>query len=85
MDTMIPLAAVSQYQPGHKPLSVSHQGLFAASTISFNLRPGSIARTSGGPNQWQPPPSIHMPGAVHGTFSGHGAAVSAGACARSRS
>ena len=39
-ETMIPLAAVSHYRPGHTPLSINHQGLFVASTISFNLKPG---------------------------------------------
>jgi multidrug efflux pump len=39
-ETMIPLAAISKYAPGHTPLSVNHQGLFVASTISFNLKPG---------------------------------------------
>ena len=39
-ETMIPLAAVSHYRPGHTPLSVNHQGLFVATTISFNLQPG---------------------------------------------
>jgi multidrug efflux pump len=39
-ETMIPLAAVSKYAPGHTPLSVNHQGLFVASTISFNLKSG---------------------------------------------
>ncbi|MEN3379384.1 MAG: multidrug efflux pump [Hyphomicrobiales bacterium] len=39
-ETMIPLAAISRYRPGHTLLSVNHQGLFVASTISFNLQPG---------------------------------------------
>jgi multidrug efflux pump len=39
-ETMIPLAAVTRIRPGHTLLSVNHQGLFVASTISFNLRPG---------------------------------------------
>jgi multidrug efflux pump len=39
-ETMIPLAAVSHYRPGYTPLSVNHQGLFVASTISFNLKQG---------------------------------------------
>jgi multidrug efflux pump len=39
-ETMVPLAAVSHYNPGNTPLSVNHQGLFVASTISFNLQPG---------------------------------------------
>ncbi|MEO5333393.1 MAG: efflux RND transporter permease subunit [Magnetococcus sp. YQC-5] len=36
----VPLASISTVSPGVAPLSVSHQGLFAASTISFNLAPG---------------------------------------------
>jgi multidrug efflux pump len=69
VETMIPLAAVSHYRPGHTPLSINHQGLFVASTISFNLHPGkslgeasdeisaAIAR-------------IHMPVSIHGTLAG---------------
>lgn len=38
---MIPLASFVRVQPGHTPLMVNHQGLFVASTISFNLRPGA--------------------------------------------
>ena len=33
----VPLAAFSHYVPTATPLTVNHQGLFAASTISFNL------------------------------------------------
>jgi multidrug efflux pump len=40
-ETMIPLAALSHYNAGNAPLSVSHQGLFVAATISFNLQPGA--------------------------------------------
>ena len=39
-ETMVPLAAFSRFEPGTTPLSVSHQGLFVATTISFNLAPG---------------------------------------------
>ena len=68
-ETMIPLAAVSHYRPGNTPLSVNHQGLFVASTMSFNLRPGkslgqaaeeikaAVAR-------------INMPSAITGTLAG---------------
>ncbi len=38
---MVPLAAMSHYNAGNAPLSVNHQGLFVASTISFNLLPGA--------------------------------------------
>ncbi len=69
LETMIPLVAVSHYRPGHTPLSVNHQGLFVASTISFNLHPGmslgdaadeinaAIAR-------------IHMPSTIRGSLAG---------------
>jgi multidrug efflux pump len=36
----VPLAAFSRYEPTSTSLSVNHQGLFAASTVSFNLPPG---------------------------------------------
>jgi multidrug efflux pump len=39
IETMIPLAAFTHYVFDHAPLSVNHQGLFVASTISFNLAP----------------------------------------------
>ena len=65
----MPLVAISHYRPSHTPLSVNHQGLFVASTISFNLQPGkslgeaadeidrAIAR-------------INMPSTVRGTLAG---------------
>jgi multidrug efflux pump len=36
----VPLSAIARYEPTLAPLSVSHQGQFAATTISFNLAPG---------------------------------------------
>jgi multidrug efflux pump len=36
----VPLAAIAHYGPAVAPLSVNHQGLFPAVTISFNLQPG---------------------------------------------
>ncbi len=38
--TQVPLNALAQYVPATAPLSVNHQGLFPAVTISFNLMPG---------------------------------------------
>jgi multidrug efflux pump len=35
----VPLSAIARYEPTLAPLSVSHQGTFAATTISFNLAP----------------------------------------------
>jgi multidrug efflux pump len=69
VETMIPLAAVAHYQPGNTPLSVNHQGLFVASTISFNLQPGATlgeaaAEIKEAINQ------IHMPASIHGSLAG---------------
>ena len=69
VESMIPLAAVAHYARGTTPLSVNHQGLFVASTISFNLRPGAslsdasaeIARAVA---------EIHMPTTIRGTLQG---------------
>ncbi len=36
----VPLSAFSHFGPSRTPLAVNHQGLFVASTISFNLPPG---------------------------------------------
>ncbi len=36
----IPLSYFAKWQPANAPLSVNHQGLSAASTISFNLPTG---------------------------------------------
>ena len=66
---MIPLAAVTHHQPGHAPLSVNHQGLFVASTISFNLRPGtSLGEAADEINAATA--RIHMPGTIRGTLTG---------------
>jgi multidrug efflux pump len=69
VESMIPLAAFSRYVFDHAPLSVNHQGLFVASTISFNLEPqyslsDAVAAIRTTIDQ------IQMPGAIHGTFAG---------------
>jgi multidrug efflux pump len=69
METMIPLAAVAHYQPDNTPLSVNHQGLFVAATISFNLQEGATlgeaaAEIDEAINQ------IHMPASIHGSLAG---------------
>ncbi len=56
-ENMVPLSAIAHYETGNTPLAVNHQGLFVASTISFNLKPGTslsdataaIDRRHGGP------------------------------------
>jgi multidrug efflux pump len=68
-ETMVPLSAVTHYGPGNIPLAVNHQGLFVASTISFNLPPGialsdAIREINGVMNR------IGVPASIHGTFQG---------------
>jgi multidrug efflux pump len=68
-ETMIPLLAVTNYEFGTTPLGVSHQGLFVASTVSFNLTVGktlsdAVAYVNGTMRE------IGMPTTIHGTFQG---------------
>ena len=68
-ETMVPLAAIADYAPGNTPLAVNHQGLFVASTISFNLAPGkalsdAVAAVNRTMNE------IGVPSTVHGSFQG---------------
>ena len=68
-ETMIPLAAVSHYRSSHTPLSVNHQGLFVASTISFNLQPGrSLSDAFTEINRVAA--DVRMPASIHGEFAG---------------
>jgi multidrug efflux pump len=68
-ETMIPLAAVSHYNAGNAPLSVNHQGLFVAATISFNLLPGAALGDAAREID-QAMRDIRMPASIHGTFAG---------------
>ena len=68
-ETMVPLAAISHFGPGNTPLSVNHQGLFAATTISFNLAPGkSLSDAAAAIDQTMA--ELRMPATIHGTFQG---------------
>jgi multidrug efflux pump len=68
-ETMIPLASFTSFGPGNTALSVSHQGSFVASTISFNLAPGkSLSDATAAVDQAMR--DIHMPAAIHGSFAG---------------
>jgi len=68
-ETMVPLAAVSHHFPGTTRLAVNHQGLFAATTISFNLQPG-MALSDATDAVAEAMQEIHMPTSVHGVFAG---------------
>jgi multidrug efflux pump len=68
-ETMVPLSAFVHYEPGKTPLAVSHQGLFVASTISFNLAPGkSLSDAVAAINAAMT--RIGVPSSIHGTFQG---------------
>ncbi len=68
-ETMIPLAAVSHYNAGNAPLSVNHQGLFVASTISFNLSPGAALGDAANEIE-NAIKQIRMPASIHGSLAG---------------
>jgi multidrug efflux pump len=68
-ETMVPLAAFSHYGPGTTPLGVNHQGMFVASTLSFNLPPGeSLSQAVAAINSAMI--RIGVPSSIHGTFQG---------------
>ncbi|MBQ7456830.1 MAG: efflux RND transporter permease subunit [Desulfovibrio sp.] len=66
---LVPLTSVATVSPSHAPLSVAHQGQFAAVTISFNLPPGvslSQAKTVIDETRF----SLGMPSKIVGSFQG---------------
>ena len=69
VETMVPLAAVAQFGPGSTPLGINHQGLFIATTISFNLAPG-MALSDAVAAIGQASDRIGLPGTIHGSFAG---------------
>ncbi|WP_246677505.1 efflux RND transporter permease subunit [Mesorhizobium sp. B2-3-12] len=68
-ETMVPLSTVAHYGPGSTPLSVNHQGLFVATTLSFNLAPG-VALSEGVAAINAAADHIGMPASIHGSFQG---------------
>jgi multidrug efflux pump len=68
-ETMVPLRAVSRRSAGTTRLAVNHHGLFASTTLSFNLQPDmSLSDATRAVNQAMQ--DIHMPTSIHGTFAG---------------
>jgi multidrug efflux pump len=65
----VPLSSFSRYGPTSTPLSVNHQGQFAASTISFNL-PENVSLSQATVAIEQAMSRIGVPASVHGTFAG---------------
>jgi multidrug efflux pump len=69
VEKMVPLAAIAHYNSGHAPLSVSHQGLFVAATISFNLHPGATLGQAAN-EITDAINKIRMPASIHGSLAG---------------
>ncbi len=68
-ETMVPLSAIAHFQPGNTPLSVNHENLSVAASISFNLMPGvSLSQaTTAIEDQIR---QLHLPASIHGGFQG---------------
>ena len=69
VEKMVPLAAFSHYGPGSTPLAVNHDGLFVATTISFNLAAGAslgeaVSAVNDAMNR------IGVPASIQGSFQG---------------
>jgi multidrug efflux pump len=68
-ERMVPLSAFARFEQTNTPLSVNHQGLFVASTVSFNLQPGkslseAIAEIG------QKMAELHAPASIQGSLQG---------------
>ena len=68
-ETMVPLAAIAHFQPGNTPLSVNHQSLFVAATISFNLAPG-VSLSQAQQAIEAAVARLDMPSTIRGSFQG---------------
>lgn len=65
----VPLSALASFAPTNTPLSVNHQGQFAAATLSFNLRPGTSLSTATELIE-KTMRDIGVPNGVQGSFQG---------------
>ncbi|HEX3535506.1 MAG TPA: efflux RND transporter permease subunit, partial [Stellaceae bacterium] len=68
-ETMVPLSAVAHFGTSSTPLAVNHQGLFVASTISFNLKPG-VSLSEATQAIENAVVQLRVPATIHGNFSG---------------
>jgi hydrophobe/amphiphile efflux-1 (HAE1) family protein len=65
----VPLTAVARFSRSVQPLTINHQGVFPAVTLSFNLAPGAalsqaVDAIDGLETQ------LHAPATLHGSFQG---------------
>ncbi|MBV9551029.1 MAG: efflux RND transporter permease subunit [Alphaproteobacteria bacterium] len=69
VEKMVPLSAVVKMEPGTAPLEVEHQGVFVATTFSYNAAPGvTVSQATDAINRTMA--AIHVPISVHGAFAG---------------
>ena len=66
---LVPLLGVAEAAPSFAPLSVSHQGQFAAVTLSFNLAPG-VALSQAQQAIEEARVQLGMPSSIVGSFQG---------------
>ena len=66
---VVPLSQLVHYELANAPLTVNHQGLFAAATIFFNLDPG-VSLSQAQSRIQQAMAEIALPPDVHGGFQG---------------
>ena len=68
-ETMVPLSAFTRIDRGNTPIAVYHQNLFAASTISFNLAPGTSLSAAMATIDDQMA-RLGVPASIHSGFTG---------------
>ena len=66
---LVPLSAFTHYAPANTPLTVNHQGLFPAITLSFNLAPG-VALGDAVTVVERATREMGLPAAIHSSFQG---------------
>ncbi len=68
-ETMVPLSAFARFETGNAPVQISHQGLFVATTISFNLAPGkSLSDATEAIDRAMA--DLRLPASIHGEYAG---------------
>jgi multidrug efflux pump len=66
---VVPLGAITHYEPTIAPLSVNHQGVFPSVTVSFNLAPGvALSDAAAAINDMEQ--KLGTPASIHGMYSG---------------
>ncbi|AGI23889.1 efflux transporter [Pseudomonas sp. ATCC 13867] len=70
----VPLSAFTHVEPSRAPLTVNHQGQFAATTFSFNLAPGALIGPARDAVMAGLEP-LHLPMEIQATFEGSAGAV----------